>query len=146
MTEPYKVLLVEDSPSAALGIRKAVQSVADVEIVAVRNLADAEKMLGDSTMKFKAAIIDNDFPGGDPSSGHPGVPLIKKIRGGLYDAQDNQLSNMKILFQTATLTPELREQAVAAGADDCAEKSDRRKFVQFAVEHMPLQSRGAGGP
>jgi two-component system chemotaxis response regulator CheY len=122
---PYKVLIVEDSPTMRQVLCFALKGLGKVEIVEAQDGVDGLKKI--SSDKFDLALIDINMPLMD------GLKLVRLIRG------DPRCKEVPIAMITTESAREDRERALHLGANAYLTKPVRQgEVLRVARELLDL--------
>jgi len=105
MTEPMKVVIVDDNP-VNLDVLAMTLELIEAEAIPFENGISALAHLQASDPPPPLLIVDRMMPGMD------GLELVRRLRA------DRRFDAMRIIMASASVEPEEIEEGRAAGADD----------------------------
>src|SRR5262249_10890578 len=116
---PHRVLIVDDSPISRR-LLSYVLSKLDCRVSLAVTLAEADALISDQT--FDMVILDAQLPDGD------GFAFCRKLR--------EQVSDLPVIFYTATDTPEIRVKAEQSGGSAFIVKTRNLDLLKAAVSKI----------
>jgi two-component system chemotaxis response regulator CheY len=118
------VLIVEDSATCAETLQIALESLPDLEVVAIPSPRAAIAMLARTARDVAAIITDLHLPQTD------GLDLIRQLRA------EPRFARLPILLISGDSDPRLRERALAGGADAFFPKPYSPSAVRKKLEEL----------
>jgi CheY-like chemotaxis protein len=118
------VLIVEDSDTCAETLQIALESLPGLEVVAIHSPRAAIAMLNGTGRDVAAIITDLHLPQSD------GLALIRQLRG------EPRFARLPILLISGDSDPQLRERAMAGGADAFFPKPYSPSAVRKKLEEL----------
>jgi DNA-binding NarL/FixJ family response regulator len=120
---PVGVLVVDDSPVFRVGLCRAVRAHAGLELVGEAGGGEAA-LSAIAELHPEVVILDNRMPDLD------GVEVLRRLRA------SDPPADCRVLLVSATLDPDVVEEAEAAGAARCLSKALSRADICTAAWHL----------